>query len=170
MRDTSSPKKSGCLKAAAWGCGLTLTLAVLAVAFVIVNLEYITTSDLYRNTMETISKGKETFSRMSALHSQLIKDYPANEIQIMTNSLNDGTALSIRVVNPAFLPEDEAEWEPKAREIAVVAANHTELMDGVQTVTVVFLHKKGVGFTLTTFRNFPYEKTELMQDRSLSIE
>jgi hypothetical protein len=116
-----------------WGCGGMLALAVLVTVLVLVNLESIKSSKPYQNAMSKVEKGKEAFGQMMELRSELLGQFPAENIQMTIT----GDVLVIQVVNPSFLEGDEADWDRSVREIARVAAGHDELMEYVQTIRVV---------------------------------
>jgi hypothetical protein len=134
MNGIERPKKSGCLTVALWGCGGMLVLAVLATVLVLVNLENIKSTEPYQNVMKKVEKGKDAFSQMMDLRTELMSQFPAENIGITMS----GDVLVIQVVNPSFLEADEADWDRSAREIARVAAGHDQLMDFTQTIRVVY--------------------------------
>jgi hypothetical protein len=134
MNGNESPKKSGCLTASMWGCGGLLALAVLVAVLVFVNLENIKSSQPFQKAVEKVEKGKDAFGQMMELRSELMSQFPAENIQMtITNDV-----LVIQVVNPSFLEGDKADWDRSAREIARIAAGRGELMEFAQTIRVVY--------------------------------
>ena len=104
-----------------------LAVAVLVTVLVLVNLENIKSSKPFQNAVEKVEKGKDAFGQMMELRSELMSQFPAENMQMTIT----GDVLVIQVVNPSFLEGEQAH----ARHILIRTAPGASQGDRVEART-----------------------------------
>jgi hypothetical protein len=155
MTSPNGEQKSGCRKAAGFGCGCLLVLTLLGGGVAAWQWPRITA---------LWSQGKAMVSEMLTLQTVMREKYGAESVNVRIHhgSGQEGATFTIELTNaPALSGLSDDALREKALEIAATARDNFKTPADYPRYEVVIVDSKGVGVTIATKRSFTFAASEL---------
>ncbi len=165
----SKKSGSGCLKGFVAGCLGCVGLVVLLGVGLWLSRDMIEQMPWARSLRHTFETAKTEASKMMALRTSLLADYPCDGVQIhvQANSTNGKSVktLTVGLVNPSFeVPDGPDAKTALARKIAHDVARRYPGLARFDELRIAFVVNGGTGVKFSGTTNFDFPVTDLLSN------